>query len=301
MAEEKDVWVEICVIASEEIAEGVADALRPFAEGESVAFEQLGDPADLDPQALLPEVYLKLYVNGRDDTPLLRQKIGEIAAAYDCVSPAFTVLAETDWANAWKENYRPFRLGPHFWIQPSWELATEAQADDTIITLDPGMAFGTGLHATTQLCFELLRDYLRPSQSLLDVGCGSGILSIAAAKLGAGQILAVDNDEAAVAATAANAALNQTDQQIDVQYGSLNVVEAKDWEVVVVNILAAIIMPMLQHEQLLTYAADGGYLIFSGIVEEQANQFIAVLNEAGGTVVSTARRDGWVAFVAQRK
>src|SRR5690606_26457499 len=125
-----------------------------------------------------------------------------------------------DWANAWKEHYRVLRVGERIVVVPSW-LEYEAAPGDVVLQLDPGMAFGTGLHPTTQLCLRLLERYARPGLRTLDIGTGSGILAIAAAKLGAGPILALDNDPVAVGVAAENTARNGVADLVSAAEGSL--------------------------------------------------------------------------------
>ena len=285
-------WLEITVTADETTADDLADILRPFAEGESVAIEQLGDPHNLDPNALLPEQYLKIYVSGEQDTAELRQQMTAAVAPHPIT---FTLLQETDWANAWKAYYHPLRIGQRFWIQPSWLEPEQATADDLIITLDPGMAFGTGQHPTTQLCLSALEEWLKPGQTVLDLGTGSGILAIGAALLGAGEILAIDNDPLAVQATLENATLNGVADRMTIAEGTLAAVPRRLWDVAVVNILATVIMPLLLEESLLEY---GRLFIFSGIVEEQEDAFTAALAAAGGHIHQILRQEDWLAIVA---
>lgn len=286
-------WVEAALTADEATADDLAERLRPFAEGESVAIEQLGDPHNLDPNALLPELHLKIYIAAELATAELRQQISAAVAPHPVT---FTALAPTDWATAWKEHYHPLRIGQRFWIQPSWLAPDQATADDLIITLDPGMAFGTGQHPTTHMCLAALEELVRPGQRILDLGTGSGILAIGAALLGATAILAVDNDPLSVEATLANAALNGVAEAITVREGTLAAVPEQEWDIVVVNILATIIMPLLTEEALLDHARPGGYFIFSGIVHEQAAAFEATLTAVGGRIMHTHTLGDWVAY-----
>ncbi|MCL4868387.1 MAG: 50S ribosomal protein L11 methyltransferase [Anaerolineae bacterium] len=293
-------WLEISIITREQFAEGVAAAFQPFAYQESVVLEQLGDPDDLDPNALLPYVTVKFYVPESEDTPELRQTIVAHAAAIQNDLPAefptFRILQEEDWANAWKVHYKPFKLGQRLWIQPSWEKAVDAAATDIVLTLDPGMAFGTGLHATTQLCLALLEEVIQPGDRVLDVGTGSGILAIAAAKLGASQVIAIDNDPLAVTATQGNITLNQVETQVQTWQGELATVPVEPYQVVVVNILAPVIITLLRQGGLLNYVAPGGHLLLSGLIAVQQEEVMAAVAAAGGHL-TTARQDGdWVAL-----
>lgn len=284
-----------------EAAEAVAEALRPLAQDESVVLEQQGDMANLDPYALEPEVAVKIYISEEQDTAETRRRIEEIiyhmGRLYPIPAPTFRKLEDKDWATAWRENYKPFRVGRRLWIQPSWLDPAGANPDDIMLTLDPGMAFGTGTHPTTQMCLQALEQYVAPQQSLLDVGTGSGILAIAAAKLGAGKILGVDTDSMAVRTARENGALNGVDSAIVVEQGVLADVPEKGWDLVVVNILAPVIIMLLNECDLMGYVAPAGRLILSGIIEEQLDDVVAALEPAGGCVVETFVVRDWVALV----
>lgn len=285
-------------------AEAVAEALRPLAYNESVALEQLAAPGSPESDALEPEVTVKIYLPGDEDTPVLRRRIEEVlyqmGRLYPIPGPVFRKLEEKDWAHAWKEHYAPFRIGQRLWIQPSWIEETHAEPGDIVLTLDPGMAFGTGLHPSTQLCLLALEELVRPGMTALDVGAGSGILSIAAALLGAGDgqgggILAVDTDRLAVAATRENAARNGL--TLDVRQGSLDSVAEQPWDIILVNILAPVIIDMLQNG-LLGYLAPGGWLLLSGVIDEQLPAVEAALVAAGGRIHQQRQIRDWVGLVA---
>ena len=295
-------WLEVSVRTDGEAAEAVAEALQPLAHSNGVVLEQLGDPHDLDPLALEPEVTVKIYLPEDQDTPAVRRRIEEIiyhlGRLYPIPAPTFRELADEDWANAWKAHYHPFRVGQRLWIQPSW-LALEAErAADVILTLDPGMAFGTGLHPTTQMCLQAIEQLTRPGSTMLDVGTGTGILAIAAAKLGASAVLGVDNDRLAVAAASENAAKNDVASQITIREGTLADVSPAPYDLVVVNILAPVIVGLLREGGLLGYVAPAGQLVLSGIIDEQAPQVIAALTAAGGSVHEMLTVRDWVAIIA---
>ncbi len=306
-------WLEVSVTTDGEGAEAIAEALKPFAYQESVVLEQLGDADDLEPDALETAVTVKLYAPEDKDTPQFRSKLEEMiyqyGRLYPIPPPTFRKLEDQDWANAWKVHYHPFRIGQKIWIQPSWlelEAASDkdadgVQPDDVVLILDPGMAFGTGLHPTTQMCLRALEESVRPGQTVLDVGAGSGILAIAAAKLGAARLLAFDTDELAVSATVDNAAKNGVAGQISVFKGTLAQVAEKGWDVVVVNILAPVIIAMFQQDELLSYVGENGRLILSGIIEVQGNDVEAALAAAGGYVVEKLQIRDWVSYIVARK
>lgn len=301
-------WLEVSVITDGEGAEAVAEVLRQFAHNDGVVLEQLGDENDLDPNALETAVTVKIYLPQDQDTPDLRRRLEEVlyhmGRLYPIPPPTFRQLEEEDWANAWKAHYHPFRIGNKIWIQPSWLEAETAVSDkdgirpgDVVLTLDPGMAFGTGLHPTTQMCLLALEKLVQPGMTVLDVGTGSAILAIAAAKLGAESLLGIDTDNLAVTAATDNAALNNVADRITIRQGTLDTVAQRDWDIVVVNILAPVIISLFEQDALLDYVADDGRLILSGIIEEQGEGVVTAVTAAGGRFIEKLQVRDWVAFV----
>jgi ribosomal protein L11 methyltransferase len=214
--------------------------------------------------------------------------------------PEYKTVAEEDWAEAWKKHYHPVRLGKRILIHPLW-IEVEPKPDDIVIALDPGMAFGTGTHPTTQLCLEALEWMVSPTLDVLDLGCGSGILSIAAAKLGANKILALDIDPISVKATRENVAQNGVPERITAQQGSLEsvITSARRFDLVVVNILAKIIIAMCD-QNLGDTVRPGGRAIFSGIIEEQAEEVKAALRKTGLEPVGRKQQGDWILIEAKR-
>jgi ribosomal protein L11 methyltransferase len=299
-------WLEVSVTTDGEAAEAVAEVLRPFAYADGVVLEQLGDQTDLAPDALEPHVTVKIYIAEEDDSPTVRRRIEEnlyhMNRLYPISEPVFRQLADEDWAEAWKAHYHPFRIGNRIWIQPTWveeiEMAEPDLPDAVILRLDPGMAFGTGLHPTTQMCLQALELVVEPGQRVLDLGTGSGILGIAALKLGAAEVLAVDNDKLAVQTAVANAAANGVDDRFQGQLGTLADVAAKDWDLVLVNILAQVIVDLLQNGDLLSYGGESARFIFSGIIDQQAAEVEQAIVAAGGTIEHTLVVRDWITYVA---
>ncbi len=299
-------WLEVSVVTDGEGAEAVAEVLRPFAYGDGVVLEQYGDPNDPDPDALETAVTVKIYIPEDQDTPALRRRLEEIlyhmGRLYPLPPPTFRELRDEDWANAWKAHYHPFRVGKRLWIQPSWQEVETADAtrqpDDVVLTLDPGMAFGTGLHPTTQMCLQALEELVKPGMRVLDVGTGSGILAIAAAKLGAERLLAVDTDELAVKTAVANATQNHVQEAIEIRQGTLDTISEKEWDIVVVNILAPVIIHLLEQDNLMGYVSDKGYLVLSGIIEEQGESVKTAVTTAGGQIIKTLTIKDWVSYIA---
>lgn len=303
-------FLEVSVVTDGEGAEAVAEVLRPFAYQDGVVLEQLGDMASLDPNALEPAVTVKIYLPEEDDTPELRRRLEEIlyhmSRLYPLPPPTFRLLAETDWANAWKDHYHPFRVGNGIWIQPSWVALDDSavgegsrQPDDVVLVLDPGMAFGTGLHPTTQKCLRALEMVVRPGHKVLDVGTGSGILAIAAVKLGAGRVVGVDTDKIAVETAVNNAQQNGVLGQFAVWQGALDSVAERGWDVVVVNILAPVIVGLLNDGGLMGYAGENGRLILSGIIDQQMEEIETAVAQAGGSIVERLIMRDWVSYIIQ--
>jgi ribosomal protein L11 methyltransferase len=206
---------------------------------------------------------------------------------------------EADWAEAWKEFFYPEKISPGLVVKPTWRHY-DARAGETIIEIDPGMAFGTGTHPTTVLCLQLIEKHLRPEMTFLDVGTGSGILMIAAAKLGARQVTGVDNDPTAVAVACKNLDANgiSSDRQSVVSGSLVSEIQGR-YDLVAANILAEVIVRLAP--DLPAVLAPGGRVICSGIIRSKAAQVSASLEAAGLEIVESRVQQDWVAIVAGRK
>lgn len=294
-------WIEIKVTAqNEREAEAVAEVLQLFAlEGEWVATEQLGDQNDVRADALLAETSVKLAIDAQRDGAAFQQSINAELTNRDLPIATFNSVDETEWATAWRANFRPLQIGERFWIRPSWE-ELNSEPDALVITLDPGNAFGTGTHETTQLCLTQIETYVQEGKSVLDLGCGSGILAIGAAMLGASPVLAVDIDPDSVVATHENARINGVAGQIDVRKGSLGVVAERGWDVLIANILAPTLIEMLTQDRLLDYVALDGVLILSGILGVQSADLYHAIDAAGGILHAEITQGDWIAQVVKR-
>lgn len=289
-----------------ESAEAVAEVLSRYGH-QGVSLEQDGIPPDTwDESEIPPARSLLLRAYFPDDTQLgakkrqLETALGHMGLMYPMPTPLYRRLEEADWAEAWKAHYQPLRLGKRLVIRPMW-IDVELAADDVEIALDPGMAFGTGTHPTTQLCLEALEGLIQPAQTVLDLGAGSGILSIAAAKLGARKVLALDIDPIAVAAATENARENGVGNKIVTRQGSLETVlhSASRFDLVVVNILARIILELAERG-LGAIVRPGGTAIFSGVIDSQADAVEAALRETGLLPVERRQRGDWMLLIAKR-
>ncbi len=207
------------------------------------------------------------------------------------------VVEDSGWALSWKMHFKAFPVGSRFWIKPTWD--DQPAPDGRIaIELDPGMAFGSGLHASTQLCLIALGERLRAGARVIDLGTGSGILAIAAAKLGAASVLALDNDPVAVDVARQNAAHNRVDDRIDVRLSSLLDGVSAEADLIVANLTAEI------HFDLLPHAADnlapGGLLVAAGIVADRVHEVRAVAAAAGLRLLEERKEAEWRCLVLTR-
>lgn len=304
------VWLEVSVKTDGEGAEAVAEALKPYAHNGGVVLEQFGDEKDPDPSALQRAITVKIYISEVDDSVMLRRRIEErlyhMARLYPLPAPSYRKIQEEDWANAWKANYRPFRVGDKLWIRPSWLDASAAdlkggfaEEGDIVLLMDPGMAFGTGTHPTTRLCLALVEEWLEQGAKVLDVGTGSAILAIAAAKLGASRVLGVDLDAQAIKAARSNVTINGTEMQVEIRHGGLESVHERAWDIVVVNILADVIRDLLRKNGVVNYLAADGKLILSGILEQQLDEVKAAVVAGGGIPIRELSMSDWTALLVE--
>lgn len=207
-------------------------------------------------------------------------------------------VKEEDWANEWKKYYKPTKVGQKIVVKPTWE-EYEEQEGDLIIELDPGMAFGTGTHETTSMCIRELEKYVDETKRVFDIGCGSGILAIAAAKLGAKEVVAGDLDEVAVKVSKENCEENNVSDKVIVKHGSLfEVVEGKA-DVIVANIIADIIKILAKDVS--KFLTEDGVFISSGIILAKIDEVVEALEENGFEIVEIIKLGEWSAIVSKLK
>lgn len=300
-------WIEIALRVDGEAAEALVTELQRWCH-QGVAVEVADIPADrwdegeVPPdQALVVRGYFPANAQSDVTKTEIEQMLRYMNMMYPMPLPAYTLVNDEDWAEAWKAHYHPVRIGQRLLIRPAWIERLEVQPRDVIITLDPGMAFGTGTHPTTQLCLEAVERLMEPGLDVLDLGCGSGILAIAAAKFYAGKVVAVDIDEIAVQVTQENAAVNGVADVIHAYTGSLEtlITSARRFDFLLVNILARTIISMCS-QHLGDLVRPGGLALFSGIIADQAEEVEAALRQTGLEPYARQQQGDWVLVEAQR-
>jgi ribosomal protein L11 methyltransferase len=299
-------WIEIALRVDGEAAEAVADLLQRYGH-QGVAIEQEDVPAEQwdegeasPPQRLTIRAYIPADQRAEEAKIRLETALGHMSWLYPMPTPSYHIVREEDWAEAWKAHYHPLRIGRRLHIRPLW-TETRTAPEDVVISLDPGMAFGTGTHPSTQLCLQALEDRIQTGARVLDLGCGSGILAIAAAKLGAVRVLALDIDPVAVEIAQKNVEQNAVAEKVTVQEGSLESVvgSSRRFDVIVVNILAKVIIQMCEGH-LRDVVRPGGFAIFSGIIHDQANDVEAALRHTGLEPYSRREEGDWILIEARR-
>lgn len=315
-------WLELSVTADPEAVEAISEVMSRYASG-GVAIEEPYELAD-DGQVALPipgsPATVRVYVPADAAGEEARQRIEEglwhlrQIGAGNISEISLRRLAESDWANAWKEHFHVTHLGRRTVIKPSWR-EYEPRADEVVVELDPGMAFGTGLHPTTRNCVLALEETLSPGDRVLDVGTGSGILALAALKLGAARVLALDVSSVAVEAARANAEANGLAERIEVRLATLEGAagepfsplppdlavlgaEIGTFDLVLANIIARVIAQLAP--ALVRATRPGGALIASGIIAERRHEAEEPLRAAGLREIRALVEGDWVTLVGKR-
>ena len=293
-------WIEVSVEVDGEAAEAVSALFEQYGEGGAVMEEV---PAPLDPPkggSRGVRCVAKAFLPADDAARLeaLQQALWHLSQVYPLGEPQARELGAKDWAEAWKSGYQVLSLGRRLRIVPSWIPYSPGPGEVTI-TLDPGMAFGTGLHPSTQLCLRALEELIEPGMRILDVGTGSGILAIAAAKLGASEVLAVDIEGVAVRTARENVALNGVSDIVRVAEGSVDDVYRGSFDGVLANILAEVIARLAG--DLARHMEPDGWLVASGIIERRLPAVQRAFGVAGLEIARQWQVDDWVALEAHHR
>ncbi len=248
-------------------------------------------------------IYVADNPQGMEELMQVRQILARLKAQdpdgkYGRLELEMKDVDEEDWSNAWKKYYHPVQVGEHLVVCPSWE-AYDRKPDEVVLTLNPGMAFGTGTHDTTRLCMELLEKYITPQDTVLDVGCGSGILAITAALLGANKIIGCDIDEVAVKVAGENAALNGVQDRIAFHQGDLTSQVEGSFQIICANSVADVIIRLCEDAG--RYLAKDGIFITSGIIDTREQDVLNALEQNGFQVIERRTSGGWVALACKAK
>lgn len=310
-------WSEIKIHTTQEAIEPVSNILHE-AGASGVVIEDpddlfikegvtlYGSIYELDPNDYPEEgVYIKAYLPMNsflgETVEGIKQAINNlIKYDIDIGKNAVTIteVNEEEWSTAWKKYYKPVKITDKITIIPTWEEYEKTSDDEMIIELDPGMAFGTGTHPTTVLSIRALEQYVKKGDVVIDVGSGSGVLSITAAILGAKKVYAYDLDEIAVKSTRINVKLNHVQDRVDVKQNDLLKGVEHQADIIVSNILAEIILQFV--EDAYKRLHSGGYFITSGIIKGKKDEVKDELTRVGFKIVDTKEMEDWYLFVAQK-
>ena len=308
-------WIEITIHTTNEASEIVESILLDYGSTgvaiedpttlEENLHDDFGTIVELSPTDF-PDVgvIVKGYINelNFDDGTFTRfkgelEQLGQNINIGEFFKIETTTIKDSDWENSWKDYFDILNIGEKFVIVPTWR-EYENEENKYVINIDPGMAFGTGGHETTSLCIKNLEKYVKPHDDIIDVGCGSGILSIAASYLTDGEIKAVDLYKLAVDVSRENFALNNLENRIAVEEASLLTKETKKYNIIVANILAHIIELMLDDAYKLL--EDGGYYITSGIIKDKKDELLEKMLERGFKLVEETSDNEWYSFVVTK-
>lgn len=301
-------WMEIVVKTSMENEDYISDILYQVG-ADGLAIEDPRDILNLSQhkedwdfvdsnliKGELDDIYIKAYFPETKDLENIKNFINKrINKEQGEIS--FNEVDDKDWSESWKKYYKPQRIGKSILIKPSWEPVEEG-AGDIIVELDPGMAFGTGTHETTIMCTEALESLLKTGDSVYDIGCGSGILSIVASKLGASKVVGVDLDPTSIKVSNENIILNNVEDNVRIIEGNLlDVVEDKV-DIIVSNIIAEIIVKMTG--DLKEYLVEDGIFIASGIILDKIDLVKNALLENGFNILDTKTLGEWACITAKK-
>ena len=302
-------WTDIQITVPHPYAE-TAEAIATMVSNGGIYIEDYSDleeqaweiaHVDLIEQELLDQprdivkvhMYLAPDENPAEILPLFKERLDAAGIPYELTTAG---VEQEDWQNAWKKYYHAMDIGKRLAIVPGWE---EYETDRTVITMDPGMAFGTGTHETTSLCLEVLDERVRGGERVLDIGTGSGILAIAALRLGAACAEGVDIDPMCVRTAGENAQRNGVQDRFTVLVGDLSDQASGVYNIITANIVAAAILSLAPHVPALM--APGALFVASGIIDTRKEEVLAGLRGAGLDPFEVREKRGWVCIVCRKK
>ncbi|SHJ75464.1 50S ribosomal protein L11 methyltransferase [Tepidibacter formicigenes] len=309
-------WIEITIKTTTEAVEAVTSILYEsevggvviedpndflFQEKDDAAWDYIEENVfDTGYEGVIIKAYLSEEKNVIAEVEMIREKI-KLLPSYGLDigegSVNITEVNEEDWANSWKQYYKPSKVGEKIVVKPTWE-DYDKRKGEIVIELDPGMAFGTGTHETTTMCIRELEKRVNEEATVFDIGCGSGILSIAAAKLNASKVIGVDLDPVAVKVSKENVVLNKVEDVVEVRHGNLMEVVKEKSDIVVANIIADIIM--ILSKDVGKFLNSNGLFISSGIILEKIEDVKAALLENKFEILDVKTMGEWAVIVSKK-
>ena len=299
-------WLEVSLTVDGELAEAVAEVLDRFASGGVVVESNVKYRNVEDEGTPYGPVKVFGFLTVDETLEEKRHKLEEalwyLNAIRELPQAVYREIADQNWMTAWKEHYRPIEIGKKLLILPAW--IEQKDMTRVAVKIDPSMAFGTGTHPSTQLCLELVEDHVQAGKGVIDIGCGSGILTIAALKLGASFAVAVDNDAESVRETKKACIFNQVGEQVETGLGSVVEINRGDFvlkqaPLALANILAHVLIRLFDAGMAET-VTPGGVIILAGILAEQGESVRAAAESNGLTFVEERHSGDWVALVMKK-
>ena len=302
-------WVEVKIECDGELAEALAEVLGRFVSNGVVVESVTRYNPDTKENEPVGGMIVSGYLGIDDELEVKKHQLEEalwhLGQITPIPEPTYQLIKDQNWMEAWKQHYNPIAIGKNTLIMPAW-MDPKPGEKRLVVRINPAMAFGTGTHPTTQLCLQMLERHFTGASNIIDVGCGSGILSFAAIKMGSGHVLAVDVDSQSVTATLENASLNDiTLDHLEVGKGSVEDILAGQFSIreaplVMVNILATIILRLFEQD-LGSLVSEGGILLLSGILENQSADILKAAESAGFTLVDQIMDADWVSLAMRRR
>lgn len=304
-------WIEITVSIPNEFTESAAAIanmtvpygiyIEDYSDLETSAWEIAHidlideDLINKDRKNSVIHIYISECDNAAEALEFLKERLTAEKIPFEAGSSG---VDDTDWNENWKKYFHTIEIGEKLAVVPSWENYENRQ-NRTVLSIDPGAAFGTGTHATTSLCLELLQDFVKNDTKMLDIGCGSGILALASVLLGAEKAFGVDIDAQSVKTAKENAVINKIDNKVSFEVGDLTEVVSGKYDVICANIVADVIIRLLPDAK--NFMTDGGVLVVSGIIDIRKDDVLKAAEENGFRVSRERYRDNWCAFVLVRR
>ena len=287
-------WIELSVVADSELIDPLVQIFDRYSKN-GVVLENVGENIGYSKKATKVRTYLKsdtdyeIVFNQIDIGVRLLAHVGEVSKL------SKRVLNEKEWHESWKKHFSILEIGKTLAIVPSW-LKSKKVNRKIVIELDPGMAFGTGHHPTTRMCLEMLETLVKPCHTVLDLGCGSGILSIASAKMGSEKVIGIDNDETAIKVARENIKINGIGDSVSISNGSVpnKNIDKYSNDIVVANISSKVILDL--SKEITEYLKPKGYLLISGFLDINESEIIDVFKKLNLNMVSKLGTADWVAL-----